>query len=686
MKLNTLFLTLLIGAPNVFAANIAISTTTNSRQFALEVERPLIVPLSKDNFTITISELDGECPPASVQKVKFNKPLALNCGSPTELDLRIRFSGDYAFTFNESPPSLRINRQPKTAQKTTFKRSLPDVQCEAYSGGEVTINLNNLYKESTKLRDAYSGRVVEVKNNKVTLTPSPDSGGLVLLEKLPTVDATQQQAPLNWKNANIYFVMIDRFNNADTSNDQSYGRDRDGLDDVGTFHGGDLKGVTQKLDYIQSLGTDAIWLSPIVEQVHGFVGGGEKGSFPFYAYHGYWTRDFTKIDQNFGGNEDLNELVKQAHQRGMKILLDVVINHAGYATLADLQLDKIDVVTPQPNWPPQWSAWKPMSGQNWHSFHQQINYKSSQWQHWWGKDWIRATFPGYQSPGNSDITSSLAGLPDMITESTNAVAPPEWLLNNAGTRVAKRANFTVSDYLIEWQTDWVKRFGIDGFRIDTVKHVEPSVWKRLKSESINSLETWRNNNGESGLPFFMMGEVWGHTAYRSPYFDDGFDALINFDLQKKMDKGAACFSQMNNTYQNYANTIQENKDFNPVSYMSSHDTELFFGRFNSLDMQRNAANALLLTPGAIQVYYGDEVARKIGPYADDFHQGTRSDMVWDLDKDRQSLLTHWKTIAKFRKDHSAIGAGKHNVIKHDNAYVFTRTLKDDKVVVAFLGH
>jgi len=686
MKLNTLFLTLLIGAPNVFAANIAISTTTNSRQFALEDERPMIVPLSKDNYTISISEVDGECAPVSVQKVKFNKPLALNCGSPTELDLRIRFSGDYAFTFNESSTSLRINRQPKTSQKTTFKRLLPDVQCEAYSGGEVTINLNNLYKESTKLRDAYSGRVVEVKNNKVTLTPSPDSGGLVLLEKLPTVDATQQQAPLNWKNANIYFVMIDRFNNADTSNDQSYGRDRDGLDDVGTFHGGDLKGVTQKLDYIQSLGTDAIWLSPIVEQVHGFVGGGEKGSFPFYAYHGYWTRDFTKIDQNFGGDEDLNELVKQAHQRGMKILLDVVINHAGYATLADLQLDKIDVVTPQPNWPPQWSAWKPMSGQNWHSFHQQINYKSSQWQHWWGKDWIRATFPGYQSPGISDITSSLAGLPDMITESTNAVAPPEWLLNNAGTRVAKRANFTVSDYLIEWQTYWVKRFGIDGFRIDTVKHVEPSVWKRLKSESINSLETWRNNNGESGLPFFMMGEVWGHTAYRSPYFDDGFDALINFDLQKKMDKGAACFSQMNNTYQNYANTIQEYKDFNPVSYMSSHDTELFFGRFNSLDMQRNAANALLLTPGAIQVYYGDEVARKIGPYADDFHQGTRSDMVWDLDKDRQSLLTHWKTIAKFRKDHSAIGAGKHNVIKHDNAYVFTRTLKDDKVVVAFLGH
>ena len=120
--------------------------------------------------------------------------------------------------------------------------------------------------------------------------------------------------------------------------------EKDGKDEVGTFHGGDLKGVIEKLDYIKSLGTDAIWLSPIVEQIHGFVGGGESGSFPFYGYHGYWTRDFTKIDENFGVDEDLKTLVEEAHKRGIKILLDAVINHSGYATLADLQIDKINVV------------------------------------------------------------------------------------------------------------------------------------------------------------------------------------------------------------------------------------------------------------------------------------------------------------------------------------------------------
>lgn len=683
MKLSTLFLALAAVSPTVFAANLSISTTTNSRNFPLSETQPLVVPLTKDSYTLKITEVGGECSAPETQKVKFNKPLALNCSKATELPIKIRFTGDYAFFYNAEEHSLLVKRQPKKSVKTEFKRPIPNVQCEAYAGGEVAIQLDGSYKDGTTLRDAYSGAIVTVKDNQVVLAPSPQSGGLVLLESLKK---TKQATPLNWKNANIYFVMVDRFNNGDISNDNSYGRRKDGKDEVGTFHGGDLQGVIEKLDYIKSLGTDAIWLSPIVEQMHGFVGGGENGSFPFYGYHGYWTRDFSKIDENFGRDEDLKELVEEAHKRGIKVLLDAVVNHSGYSSLADLQFDNIDVVTPDKDWPKKWSDWKPASGENWHSFHKQIDYQSIDWQNWWGADWVRSGLPGYQAPGTSDITLSLAGLPDMLTESNKAVTPPKWLLNNPGTRVKARENYTVSDYLIEWQTDWVKRFGIDGYRVDTVKHVEADVWKRLKAEGVKSLEQWRKANGKSGLPFFMMGEVWGHTAYRSPYFDDGFDALINFDMQKKMDKGAACFSQMADTYQSYAITMQEAKDFNPVSYISSHDTELFFSRYKSYEIQRNAANALLLSPGAVQVYYGDEVARKIGPYADDFHQGTRSDMIWKLDEDRQVLLKHWQTIGQFRKAHPAIGAGRHEIIKQNNAYVFTRTLKDDKVVVAFVGN
>ncbi|EHU5194709.1 alpha-amylase [Vibrio vulnificus] len=684
MKLNAITLTLLLSSTAAIAEpNLTISTTTNSRDFPLSAEQPLVVPLVKDSYQLKITGLEGDCQAPDAQVIKFNQPIALNCGKVTELPLKIRFTGDYSFELDPNANTLTFKREPKKVAKTEFKRPLPQVTCEVYQGGEVTIELGDSFKDGTSLRDAYSGQVVSVKKGKVSLTPSAQSGGLVLLEP---VKLNKKARPFDYRNANIYFVMVDRFNNGDTSNDQSYGRQKDGKEEIGTFHGGDLKGVIEKLDYIQRLGTDAIWLSPIVEQVHGFVGGGDSGSFPFYAYHGYWTRDFTKIDENFGRDEDLKTLVEEAHKRGIKVLLDAVINHSGYSTLADLQFDGMQVTTKEANLPEKWANWQPKSGENWHSYHSAIDYQSQNWSQWWGADWVRTGLPGYQKPGSSDITLSLAGLPDFRTESTQAVTPPQWLLENPGTRVVARDNYTVSDYLIEWQTDWVKRFGIDGYRVDTVKHVEGEVWQRLKQEATKSLDAWRKANGQSGAPFWMMGEVWGHSAYRSPYFDDGFDALINFDMQKKLDKGAACFSQMADTYRDYANTIAQQSDFNPVSYMSSHDTELFFSRFKDYAVQRNAANALLLSPGAVQIYYGDEVGRDIGPYADDFHQGTRSDMVWQLSAEQQTLLNHWQKLGQFRRAHPAVGAGVHQEIEQTGAYVFSRTLGDDKVVVAFVGH
>lgn len=684
MKLNTIT-TLVLASCSVAAwasPQISISTTTNSRNFPLNASEPLVVPLAKDEYEVRINGIDGQCESITHDRVKFRKPISLNCSADTILPLKIRFTGDYAFAFNQDENTLIIERQAKKSEKSTFKRPIPNVTCESYQGGEVTLALGDTFAEGARLIDAFSRQEVTVRNQQVSLTPSDNSGGLVLLE---LADSRDREPEFNYRNANIYFVMVDRYNNADSSNDQSYGRQKDGKDEIGTFHGGDLKGVIEKLDYIQSLGTDAIWLSPIVEQIHGFVGGGSSGSFPFYAYHGYWTRDFTKIDENFGNEEDLKTLVEEAHKRGIRILLDAVVNHSGYSTLADLQFDNIQVVNTQ-DMPEKWALWAPETGESWHSFNESIDYQHEQWQNWWGPDWVRAGLPGYDKPGSSATLMTLAGLPDFKTESDQYVTPPQWLLENPGTRVEARENYTVSDYLIEWQTDWVKRFGVDGFRVDTVKHVEGEVWHHLKQEATKSLNSWRETQGKDPQPFWMMGEVWGHQAYRSPYYDDGFDALINFDMQKKIDKGATCFSQMASTYQDYSDSIGQSSDFNPVSYISSHDTELFFSRFNSFEMQRNAANALLLTPGAIQVYYGDEVAREIGPYADDFHQGTRSDMIWTLDEPREKLLEHWQTLGQFRQRHPAIGAGQHQEIPQEKHYVFSRALDGDKVVVAFVGN
>ncbi len=678
-QLSVMMSASLASAAAIAAPSITIATTTTARDFPLNANQPLVVALVKDQYRIKVSDVTGNCIAPNTANIRFAKPIALNCGVETEFDLNVRFSGDYTFDFDAGAHTLTIRR---AAQKhaTTFTRPIPDVPCEVYPHQPVTLSLADSYPDGTVLNEVFSDQQVEVQHGQVTLTPAENSGGLLLLEPAKTNTAPA----FDYRSANIYFVMLDRFNNGDPSNDHSYGRRSDGQQEIGTFHGGDLQGVIAKLDYIQSLGTNVIWLSPIVEQVHGFVGGGESGGFPFYAYHGYWTRDFTKIDANLGDDNDLQTLVREAHKRGMKVLLDAVLNHSGYATLADLQTDGIQVVN-STMLPSQWADWQPKTGENWHSFHQAIDYQSPNWRDWWGGNWVRAGLPGYPAPGGSDITMTLAGLPDFRTESSAAVTPPQWLLNNPGTRVQARDNYRVSDYLIEWQADWVKRFGIDGFRVDTVKHVEGEVWQRLKQQASANLTQWRKAHNQSGEPFWMMGEVWGHSAYRSPYVDDGFDALINFDMQKRLDNGAACFSQMAETYQNYATELQNSPDFTPVSYMSSHDTELFFSRFNSLDMQRNAANALLLSPGGVQVFYGDEVGRELGPYGDDFHQGTRSDMVWQLDADRQALLKHWQTLGQFRQRHPAIGAGVHREIKQPGAYVFSRTLGDDKIVVAFVG-
>ncbi len=86
--------------------------------------------------------------------------------------------------------------------------------------------------------------------------------------------------------------------------------------EIGTFHGGDLQGLTSKLDYLQQMGVNALWISSPFEQIHGWVGGGTKGDFPHYAYHGYYTQDWSKLDANMGTEADLRRLVDEAHKRG----------------------------------------------------------------------------------------------------------------------------------------------------------------------------------------------------------------------------------------------------------------------------------------------------------------------------------------------------------------------------------
>jgi alpha-amylase len=126
----------------------------------------------------------------------------------------------------------------------------------------------------------------------------------------------------DWKDEIIYFIMLDRFADGDPTNNQTVDRDN-----PIAFHGGDLKGLTENLDEIADLGATAIWFTPIVQQVPKPV---EAEGLPFHGHHGYWAEDFTQLDPRYGTEDDLKSLVDAAHDKGLKIILDVVYNHVGY--------------------------------------------------------------------------------------------------------------------------------------------------------------------------------------------------------------------------------------------------------------------------------------------------------------------------------------------------------------------
>ncbi|STD45118.1 Alpha-amylase precursor [Edwardsiella tarda] len=224
-------------------------------------------------------------------------------------------------------PTLTLSVHPQATTKLAVRR------CPRWNGDALTVPVAGAFADGTSVRDFYSGQIVPVKQGTVTLQPAAGSNGLLLLESAET----RGPAAFDWHNATVYFVLVDRFANGDPSNDNSYGRHRDGLQEIGTFHGGDLRGLTAKLDYLQRLGVNALWISSPLEQIHGWVGGGAKGDFPHYAYHGYYPLDWTRLDANMGSEQDLRALVDGAHQRGIRVLFDVVMNHTGYATLADMQ-------------------------------------------------------------------------------------------------------------------------------------------------------------------------------------------------------------------------------------------------------------------------------------------------------------------------------------------------------------
>lgn len=611
------------------------------------------------------------------ESIKLNQALSLKPCEGEPPVWRIFREGEYHVQIDtrSGTPTLMlsVNNEAQTAPAEIAR------QCPKWDGKPLTIDVSKTFAEGSEVRDFYSGSTATVKQGRITLMPAASSNGLLLLE----LATTQQVSMFNWHNATVYFVLTDRFANGDPKNDNSYGRHKDGMQEIGTFHGGDLAGLTQKLDYLQQLGVNVLWISSPLEQIHGWVGGGTKGDFPHYAYHGYYTMDWTTLDANMGTEDELRTLVDEAHKRGIRILFDIVMNHTGYATLADMQEYQFGALYLQGDeltktLGKHWSDWKPGPGQSWHSFNDYINFNdNTAWQNWWGKNWIRTDIGNYDTPGFDDLTMSLAFLPDLKTENPQPAGLPVFYRHKPDTHAKEIAGYTVRNYLTHWLSQWVRDYGIDGFRVDTAKHVEKISWQQLKTQSVAALAEWKKANPDKKLddaPFWMTGEAWGHGVMKSDYYHSGFDAMINFDYQEQAAKSVDCLANIDLTWQQMATKLQ---DFNVLSYLSSHDTRLF------REGGQRAAELLLLTPGAVQIFYGDETERPFGPTGSDPLQGTRSDMNWGQNI---ATLTHWQKISQFRARHPAIGAGKQNTLSMKQGYGFSREYTDDKVMVVWAGN
>ncbi|MGD6831800.1 pullulanase [Sutcliffiella halmapala] len=235
---------------------------------------------------------------------------------------------------------------------------------------------------------------------------------------------TGEEADFDWDEAVVYFMLTDRFFDGDSSNNDPYGIGYD-KSKSGTYQGGDFKGITEKLDYLDELGINTIWINPVVENIKHDVRYNDDPNTPYYAYHGYWASNFGELNPHFGTMADFHELIDEAHARGIKIMVDVVLNHTGYGLKAG---DTSSI----PNFP---------------------------------TDEDRARFDGMLRAGGTDtVRGELAGLPDFLTEES-----------------------AVRDQIVQWQTDWIEKSRtpngntIDYFRVDTVKHVENTTWMAFKN-------------------------------------------------------------------------------------------------------------------------------------------------------------------------------------------------------------
>ena len=411
----------------------------------------------------------------------------------------------------------------------------------------------------------------------------------------------------DWDESVIYFMVTDRFFDGNESNNTASGAQTYGKDNAGLYHGGDFAGITQKLDYLEDLGINTIWITPIVENIPGVtVTDTGKEDVPYNAaYHGYWASDFTKLNPTLGTEEEFQTLIDQAHNRGIRIMVDIVVNHAGYDTkFGDMIRSEDDVVS------------------------------------------------------GSDQKDSLSDLPDFKTDDP-----------------------AVSAQHVKSQTQWVKDFGIDYFRVDTVKHVENDTWAELKNALTEVDSDFKMIGEYAGGGYASNGNTLGTGEMDSDLDFDFNDQAANFvkgNISSVENFLASRNSALNNTYMT-------------GQFLGSHDEDGFKQKLLDGGMKEDAATAASMVAASLQItakgqpviYYGEEIGQTgLNNYP---YQTNRYDFDWSIVSNDNKTYQHYKKMLSIRNAYTDVfarGDRKTILASDENGYdIVSRSYKGTKLYV-----
>jgi len=440
----------------------------------------------------------------------------------------------------------------------------------------------------------------------------------------------------------LYLIMPDRFANGDPTNDQlpmrmPYKVDRN---DPNARHGGDLKGISDHLDYLHNLGVTAIWLNPVLEND---MDGG--------SYHGYATTNYYRVDPRFGSNDEYVKLIEDTHAKGMKVVMDMIFNHCGsdHPWMKDIP----------------------------------------------SKDWFNNLDPYVQTTHVKEVYYDLYASQYDTKQMTDGWFVPSMPdLNQRNRHVAK--------YLIQNSIWWIEYAGVDGIRQDTYPYADYQMmidWCRaIENEYPNYNivgEAWYNN--PVGTAF------WQKDSKLNNKENTQLKSVMDFRLMGLahsafFEETGEWGGGLRNIYEHMATDYVYPDIYNVLRFLDNHDTDRFLPEMpKNLDSFKQGITFLLTIPGIPQIYYGTELlmngnkSRSDGDIRKDVPGGWPNDSVDQFTAEGRSELQNeafnfMQKLLKWRQGNEILAKGKmKHYVPQNGVYVYERSLGDQRLLVFMNG-